>query len=293
MSRHIAAAAVVLCLSPSWLCAQTVRFTVNVESADVHKFPSIGSPVIAQAPRGRVLDVRRELGSWVAVPWPGAENGVAYVHVTAGLLARGATPDASRATGSATTSRPAPATAGARAQSPQVVPPTLRPTAAPMPQAYVTPPPHRVGLGGRLGGSTIGVGASARAWSADHLGIQLTLSHVGLTSSLVPEHLTSTEIEPSVLYAFRDRVTDYVWLRTHIGSGVNVRHQTTRIPGAIESVSESRLGVRAFGGAEFALSSAPRFALGVDLSYRWSQSERPEFDLGGLGLSVSGHWYVK
>ena len=78
MIRHAAAIAFSLCLNASWLCAQSTVFTVNTASADVHKSPSTGGPVIGQAPRGTVLEVTRELGSWVKVVWPEGQDGVGY-----------------------------------------------------------------------------------------------------------------------------------------------------------------------------------------------------------------------
>jgi hypothetical protein len=88
MVRHVAAAAfaVALCLSPSWVSAQTMAIKVSVASANVHKFPSVGSPVIGTAERGAILDVTRELGDWVRVSWPDGEDGVGYIHISAGTM---------------------------------------------------------------------------------------------------------------------------------------------------------------------------------------------------------------
>jgi hypothetical protein len=52
MTRHAAAIAVAMCLSPAWLGAQGTTFTVTTPSANVHKAPSTGSPVIGKAPLG-------------------------------------------------------------------------------------------------------------------------------------------------------------------------------------------------------------------------------------------------
>ena len=65
MIRHIAAAVVVVGLASSSLYAQSVVFTVNTASAAVHAGPSIATPVVGAARRGAVLDVTRQLGSWV------------------------------------------------------------------------------------------------------------------------------------------------------------------------------------------------------------------------------------
>jgi len=141
MIRHVAAAAVCLCLIPTWLCAQTTTLTVGVASADVHKFASIGSPVIGKAPRGTVLEVRRELGSWITVAWPAAEDGVAYMHVVTGSISRGPALDANgRAVGTSPEGR---------VESPvgSQLPAPVR--QAPPSKVVVTPITHVVGLGGK------------------------------------------------------------------------------------------------------------------------------------------------
>ena len=56
--------------------AQGMALTVSVPSAAVRKTPSVASPVVGQAPRGAVLDVTRDVGSWVKVTWPDAPDGV-------------------------------------------------------------------------------------------------------------------------------------------------------------------------------------------------------------------------
>jgi len=63
--------------------------------------------------------------------------------------------------------------------------------------------------------------------------------------------------------------------------------------GATDSVSDTRLGFQAFGGGEVTFAGVPRFALSADLGYHWRPTSFAGFELGGLGLSVSGHWYVK
>src|SRR5206468_4086555 len=96
MKRFVVALSVALCVSSASLHAQTPVFTVQAASADVYKAPSTGSPVIGQATRGTRLPVTRELGSWVKVSWPRAEDGVGYVHVSMGSLGRNVTPEAGR-----------------------------------------------------------------------------------------------------------------------------------------------------------------------------------------------------
>jgi opacity protein-like surface antigen len=298
MIRHAAAIAVAFCLSPlflSALSAQSPQFTIGSEPADVHKSPSTGSPVIGKASRGAVFTVTRELGSWVKVSWPAAEDGVGYVHISMGSLAHPSS-SASRPTTSTTTpiasiaGRPAPAApstpTGAQGQRPG-------PIAQPSPVRSV-PIPHRVGLGGRVGGSTLGFGASARALVGGHFRVQLEASRYAYTSAVTQRRLTSVQFAPSVLYSLPDAVTDYLWIRPHLGAGFTVYRSTSSgISTAGDSASDSRLGRQVFGGAEVAVAGVPRFTLSADYGYRWSQTPFDGFALGGRSLSVSGHWYVK
>ena len=297
MIRLAAAVAVTVCVSPAWLCAQTV-LTVNTASADVYKSPSTGSPIIAHAPRGTVLAVTRELGSWVKVSWPGAED-IGYVHMSMGSLGRGVPLQPSQAAG-LPSARPAPEPASFTPAAIEAGRPAPG-VPAPMRPVFVTPATHLIGVGGRVGGSTrgggstLGFGATARAWSRDKFGAQLEVSHFALTSLEAPGRVTSIQFEPSVLYRLPDHVADYLWVRPYLGSGVNLRRQTlsTATPGAGPSVSENQFGLQAFGGGELTFAGVPRFALSVDLGYHWVRTSFAGVDLGGPGVSVSGHWYMK
>ena len=156
------------------------------------------------------------------------------------------------------------------------------------------PIPHLVGLGGRLGGSTLGFGASARASLNRRLRFQLEVSRYTHTSA-VAERLTSVQFAPSLLYSLPDKVTDYVWVRPYFGGGVAMYRSTlsSGTSAAGDSLADSRLGRQVFGGVEVAFASAPRFSVSTDFGYRWPQTPFVGFELGGRGLSVSGHWYVK
>jgi hypothetical protein len=58
-------------------------------------------------------------------------------------------------------------------------------------------------------------------------------------------------------------------------------------------VSRNTFGLQAFGGGELTFAGVPRFALSVDLGYHWVRTPFAGVDLGGPGVSVSGHWYLK
>lgn len=286
MIRHLAAAVVVLGLAASSLYAQSVVFTVNTASAAVHAGPSTATPVVGAARRDTVLEVTRELGSWVRVPWPAAKDGVGYVHVSAGLIRRASSNQPVRPSTNGATPTMAPTAAVVQRTRP------VQPPAAPV---YVAKNTHSLGLGGRMGGQAFGVAASARAWRANRLGAQLDVSRYAMTDVTGAERVTSVQFEPSVLYALRDRVADYYWLRPYVGAGANFgRHSLSNDTlGAAYAISEDRSGLQAFGGAEMAFAAMPTFALSADVSYHWSRAPFAGHDFNGLGFAVSGHWYVK
>jgi hypothetical protein len=298
MVRHAAAVAVAVCLFPAWLSAQSPTFTVTTAPANIHKGPSTGSAVIGQAPRGAVLQITRELGSWVKVSWPAAPDGAGYVHVSWGSVARNGAPDSKRSaeiTPAPARDLPTSATTAVSSGSARPVerPVEQRPVEYPATRpVYVTPATHGLGLGGRLGGPSLGFGATARGWRPSRLGGQLDVSRYAQNGVGTLERVTSIQVEPSLLYSLPDRVTDYIWLRPYIGSGATLRRHSVS-SGTMDSVSANGFGLQTFGGGEMTFAGAPQFAVSADLSYHWFRTPVPGFDLGGLGFSLLGHWYVK
>jgi len=294
MIRHVAAAALVLSLTPSWLSAQTqgVAFTVSATSANVHKGPSTASPVIGTVRRGSTLPVTRELGSWVKVNWPSSQDGIGYIHVSTGALARNVPPSAVRTQPAGLASaRPAAGTSTGNAAQRPVIAPAPQPAPAAR-NVYVTPSTHLFGVGAVMGPSPVGFGVTARAWQRKRFGMQVEFSHSGTAAPITPDHVSSTQFEPSVLYAFRDHVSDYFWLRPYAGSGVSFGHETLTMAEGT-TVSENRFGFQAFGGAEVTFAAMPRFALSAGMNYRWAEAPFAGVDLGGPGFTIAGHWYVK
>lgn len=290
MIRHVAATALVLTLTPSWLSAQGVAFTVSAASANVHKGPTTASPVIGTVRRGSTLPVTRELGSWVKVNWPSAQDGIGYIHVSTGTLARNVLPPASRT--ALASNRPAAGTSTANAAPATSAQRRVAPQPAPVRNVYVTPMTHTFGVGATMGQSPVGFGVSGRAWHRSHFGAQVDYSHYSTAAPITPDRVASTQFEPSVMFHFRDHVADYLWLRPYAGSGVSFGHETLTLAEGT-TVSEGRFGVQAFGGAELTFPGMSRFALSAGMSYRWSGTPFAGVDLGGLGFAVAGHWYVK
>src|SRR3954447_1568781 len=151
MIRRIAAVVLTLALTPALVHAQDTVLTVTATSADVYKAPSNVTPVVGHASHGAVLSVSRNLGSWVKVAWPGAPDGVGYVHVTMGTIgpASGAAPAASMS----------PRASSAAAAGPPIPPVrTAAPTRAVARPAVSKPPEsHLLGIGALIGPmSTVG-----------------------------------------------------------------------------------------------------------------------------------------
>jgi hypothetical protein len=291
MLRSATAAALVICVAaPAF--AQETTMTVTAGSADVYRSPSTGSPVIGHAARGAQLPVTRELGSWVRVSWPAAPDGVGFVHVSMGRLVNARPPEEVRAAaGDAVKAIPEKtATTTAPAASATAVDRTL--VRRPVPS---TPVPHVVGVGGgMLAGSPVGFGITARAWQWNRLGMRFDLSRqsqgVGPTS-----RATSLQFEPSALISLSDYITNYVWLRPYAGGGVSFRHQTfsTSIAGAGGSLSDDSIGYQLFGGTEITVANAPQLAVGADVVYRSHRSAYDAFEVGGIGIGLSAHWYFR
>ena len=290
MVRRIAAVVLALTLSPTLVRAQDAALTVTVQSADVHKGPSTVTPVIGHVSRGTVLPVSRNLGSWVKVAWPDAPEGVAYVHVTMGRVgpSNGVAPAANMSP--RTSSAPASATS-APAPTMTTNPPVSR--TAVSGEIGDTPITHFFGVGG-LVGSRHSFGATARAWRSDHLGIQLAVARDTMTSDVAAGRVTSIRLEPGVVYALFDHVSDYFWVRPYVGSVLSFRHQTLKVlaPAAMEA-SDNGVGFRVFGGSELTFAGAPRFGLSAELGYRRFPTPFPGFEAAPLSVSIGGHWYIK
>jgi hypothetical protein len=298
MLRHAAAVALALTFNPALVSAQDTVFTVNVQSADVYKAPSNVTPVIGHASRGTVLAVSRNLGSWVKVAWPEAPDGVGFVHVSTGRV----TPLSGAAPVTKTSAR----SSSAAAQGTAAIPPVLHPpvrerererAAPPRPQSQatmVTPASHIVGIGGMIG-SMSSYGATARAWRDNRFAVQVGVTRDAMTSDVAAGRVTSVQFEPGVMYAFSDRVSDYLWMRPYVGSTVSFRHQTLDLGpnGPLAPATSNGVGLRFFGGTELTFAAVPRFGLSADLGYRHVPTPFPGFDPSPLSLSIAGHWYIK
>ena len=300
MVRRMAVVVLALALNPALVRAQNPVLTVTVASADVHKGPSTAAPVIGHVPRGTVLPVSRNLGSWARIDWPDAPEGIAYVHVTMGRLGPASEAAFAARVLPRTSSAPAPATSAPAASAPEaatIPPATHRPGTeriAVRGELDDTPVTHIFGVGG-LVGSPSSFGATMRAWPSDRLGIQLAFTRDAMTSDVAAGRVTAIRLEPGVVFALFDHVSDYVWVRPYVGSVLSLRHQTLKVsaPAGQESVSDNGIGFRVFGGSELTFGGVPRFGLSAELGYRRFQTSFAGFEENPLSVSIAGHWYLK
>ena len=291
MIRHASAVVIVLVLNSTPLFGQAAmssasELTVRMAAADVHKSPTVASAVIGTARSGMVLEIKRNLGSWVEVPWPGAESGVAFVHVNTGTIARrsgaaplnGAEAAVAQIHAVAAAATAAAATSNGRAAAGQ--PMAMSQTAGQ--SSYVSLPEHRIGMGALMNTSQPRFGVTARTWWQHGLGVQFHVSRPQLESA-DGRLLTSTQFAPSALYALPDAVTNVVWLRPYVGGG----------PRFYRANVQTALGYETFGGAEATLAAMPQFALSVDMGYRWARPSFDGFEPRKIGFSFAAHWYLR
>lgn len=298
MFRRAATTVVVLLLTTSPLHAQTT-FKVGAEPADVYKSATTASPVIGKAPRGTILEVTRELGSWVRIAWPSGPDGVGFIHVSSGSIAHAGSQGEQRAEGAA-----APRSAAAAGSPIPPPPPPMRASsartrrdeaaalaAAPAP-GYVRAPSHMFGVGGVLaGGPAFEAGLAARVWSQQRVGLQVQLTHA--SRGELSSRFSSVEFAPSLIYGFRDHVSDYTWLRPYVGGGPTLaRHSLDIVPPA-DPFSETRFGFEGFGGGEITFAGLPQLAVSADVGYRWWNTTTTAIDDSGIRVAVSAHWYLK
>jgi hypothetical protein len=303
MIRSVLIVAIALCLNPSTSYAQNPKFTVTAASASIYQAPSAASPVIAQSPKGAVLDVRGEVAGWIEVAWPTTGKGIAYVRDTTGVkrpmtieefvhstpapLAPASSPDsANPSTAYIGEAVRAVASAGTPRQNANAAAPTYRPVT------------HFMGIGARMAALTPlapKLGVTGRLWSRKRVGVQLEIMRDATTNAATAERVTSLQFAPGLLYALPSTVSDYVWVRPYFGGGPAIYRSTLRSTDQTEiaSSSSSALGLQFFGGSEFTFAGLPRFALSADAGYRRMPTGPLGFEHRNVRFALSGHWFVR
>ena len=224
MTRIVAAAVLAVLLVPSGASAQNASFTVTTATADVHKGPSIGSPVIGKAARGSQLAVVRDVGDWLRVSWPDASDGVGYVQAKPGITRADRRPRSKWRRHGGSIKCTGPAIRGRcskRRRSCSTIELAGRAHVIGVRASAVA----QVRVGGLMNGSTIGFGASGRAWSRRRFGVQLELSQFSLTDASTLGRVNSLVFAPSLIFSLRNHVGDSVWVRPYLGAGAKLSHR--------------------------------------------------------------------
>ena len=284
-------------------------FQVTAARANVRQQPTTASAVVGHVDRDTVLTVEANLGSWLRVELPGsAGRQLGYIHRSVGALRH----DESEKTPPAQIAPqpvpppapeiPQPTVASGTPQvntgvKAQTVAEPIRTLSHPHAEA-----PSRLGIGGRAGGFTFGIGASVRSWQKGPLGFELQLSHYGVgyqdAGLAAQASISVTQIAPVLLYRFSQSDEDDVVVTPYVGGGMNFYRSKTSATATgygfteKESTSELSKGIVAMGGAEVRFKSAPRFTVSGDLGY-YTTAIPFGMQIGGIAWSVSGHWYVR
>ena len=172
--------------------------------------------------------------------------------------------------------------------------PVSQPSAPPRALTQYVAPTHTFGVGAVAGGSTMGFGGSARGWKNGRLGVQLEFTRYAYDSVDLLSRATSSDIAPAILFALNDHVSDSLWVRPYVGVAGHLVHSSRRDL-IFTDVAESAntFGVRGFFGAEFSMASFPQFAFSADIGYYRMPEPFVGFEPGGMGVAISGHWYLK
>lgn len=294
MVRQLVAFAVVFGMSTASVSAQAVHpqlseVTINAASADVHKYPSIASPIIGKVPRGTVLSITRNLGSWVEVPWPDSDAGIAFVHVNAGTIVRRSIPQQTAAA-----PPPPPPSEVARPLSPTVSAEQGAGNNRPIPgsRTYVALPSHTVGLGARMSTSATDLGATVRTWW-DRVGLQVEVSRSAITGIQPTDRFTFVRFAPTMLFSVANHVSDSLWIRPYVGGGASFYRAALQQTTVAESSAHTGRGIHALGGIEGTFAGLPQLTLSADATYRPWQTSFTEIESKKFGISLSAHWYIK
>jgi len=124
--------------------------------------------------------------------------------------------------------------------------------------------------------------------------MQLDASRYTYDSVDLLSRASVTDIAPAILFAMNDHVTDSLWLRPYLGVAAHLAHSSRTdliFPDMTESANT--VGARVFVGGEMSLASVPALALSLDVGYYRQPEPFIGFEPGGLGFSISAHWYMK
>ena len=309
MIRHVSAVALALCLNTVSLAAQTAELqtteiTVKTAPADVHKSPTTASAVVGKAPIGTVLDIKRSLGSWVQVPWPAGEGGIAYLHVNTGTIARRMTPIANGAalghvtgTGSAPGAQCVGQPDQSRQRSRIESSPTLRQSRTDQSSNPAASAQH--GMGARMKRLTPGFGAGFGVSQETGGPIGRRCSSSTAFAARQPARTWACDIASVLRRAFCMRCRT---ARQQLWSPLRRRRRRQFVPDDDQSSAQRRQGPSSENGLGSRRSVAPKrhlppmpqvFGDEPELGYRWSQVSNVGLRAAQARRLAFGSWYLK
>lgn len=307
--------ALLVLLAPvPWVQEPIATFTITATTANVRQQPSTASTIVGKLPRGVEVDVMSSKNGWVRISFDDDRGRLIVGYVAEFLgVSKPRLPVAAAAAPAAPVQAPVDAHVSLTQPRPEISASEPAPTqSAPAsqigagPRLPLTPPPDRaLGLGGRVGGFTFGVGGSLRMWTSDAIGLQFDFSrysiggHDSFGGISVGLDYSVMQFGPSVLYRFDTVADDGVWIRPYVGGGLNffrtkLSTQST-VFGETEVTSESQnnMGFQVVGGAETRFQSVRRLGLSADLGYYSTGTPFAGLQIGGFAYGVSVHWYLK
>ena len=155
------------------------------------------------------------------------------------------------------------------------------------------PNDHMFGLGIRLGGATVGIGASARYFfGGGPLGFQGEVSRYGHAAG--PVNWSSVQFSPAVIYRFRQHQFEGpLSLTPHAGGGLSIVHYSFDESDPLLDpfdVDDTNVGLLFFGGVELFFRNVPNLGVSGGLTIN-TNDDVGTAPMGGAAFTAAGHWY--
>ena len=155
------------------------------------------------------------------------------------------------------------------------------------------PNDHVFGLGIKLGGDTVGIGASARYFfGGGPLGFQGEVSRYGHAAG--PVTWSSVQFSPAVIYRFRQHQFEGpLSLTPHAGGGLSIVHYSFDESDPLLDpfgVDDTNVGLLFFGGVELFFRNVPNLGVSGGLTIN-TNDNFGTVSMGRAAFTAAGHWY--
>ena len=155
------------------------------------------------------------------------------------------------------------------------------------------PNDHVFGLGIKLGGGRVGIGASARYFfGGGPLGFQGQVSRYGHAAG--PVNWSSVQFSPAVIYRFRQHQFEGpLSLTPHAGGGLSIVHYSFDESDPLLDpfdVDNTNVGLLFFGGVELFFRNVPNLGVSGGLTIN-TNDDVGTAPMGAAAFTAAGHWY--